>query len=99
MIESMTKLFRFCESSKSPVLSFSRACSKVGFLARSSADRGDLFYVMSALNEEKHAIVAGWCGHAQLAERHRAERDQYLAAFDRAMDRVGGDRAIANGGG
>lgn len=82
--ERVERLFWTCNLTKNPVLTFSRACSKVGYLARTK-DRHVLHSLESALNEQKHGILADRFGQRERASRHYAVRDLELAAFHRAV--------------
>lgn len=77
-------LFRHCESSKNPVLAYSRACSKVGYLARDGV-RSELHHLVSALNERKHALVMGRYGHPEKAQEHNRECARELLSFQRGV--------------
>ena len=81
---TVESLFRRCESSKNPILAYSRACSKVGYLARDGV-RSELRYLESALNERKHALVMERCGHPEKAKEHHRTCGQDLRSFQRAI--------------
>lgn len=80
-------LFEQCRRGKNPALSFARATSKVQSLVRRN-NRTHLFWLVSALNEEYHAIVAHRCGESELAAAHLVERDRNLRYFHRAIARL-----------
>jgi hypothetical protein len=84
--KSTESLFRHCSESKNPVLAFSRACSKVGYLANDDV-RDDLFFLTSALNEQKHALLQRRFGNLEESKKHAQTRDQEIRAFERAVRR------------
>jgi hypothetical protein len=84
--QAVSSLFQHCSQSKNPVLSFSRACSKVGFLANDGV-RGDLFHLTAAINEQKHLLLQQRYGNTEAAIEHAIHRDQELRAFARAVRR------------
>lgn len=111
-------MFLTCHRAKRPVLAFSRACSKIGWLARNettnrfdynarplwtaplhgvhkvrfvttaSAERADLHYLESALNEQKHGLLAQACDRPTEAAKHFNACDRDLASFERAVKRA-----------
>ncbi len=83
---SVASLFRHCSQSKNPVLAFSRACSKVGYLARDGV-RGQLFYLTSALNEQKHALLSERLGAPDQARVHVDQRNADLHSLALAVRR------------
>jgi hypothetical protein len=83
---SAHSLFRRCTESRNPVLAFSRACSKVGYLARDGV-RDNLFHLVSALNEHKLALLMRRNGSVTDGRQHAAARDEALRAFGRAVRR------------
>jgi hypothetical protein len=83
---SVNSLFRHCEEAQNPVLAFSRACSKIGYLARDGV-RGDLFHLESALNEHKHALLAHRYKQPEEARKHITQRDRDLRSFGAAVRR------------
>jgi hypothetical protein len=83
---SVNSLFRHCEKADNPVLAFSRACSKVGYLARDGVRR-DLFHLESALNEHKHALLAHRYKQPDEARKHITQRDRDLRSFGAAVRR------------
>lgn len=99
-LERVERIFWICNTSKRPVARFASACSKVGWLARSSEP--DLHYLESALNEQKHGTLLselakhhdGGKAPARAAElraaasKHFADRDVDLASFKRAVKRA-----------
>jgi hypothetical protein len=92
---SVRRLFEACHRSRNPVLAFSRACSKVGWLARHGtvgqlAARGEqhaLLILEGALNETKHALIAARLGKADAAIHLRTCNGE-LRAFERALRRI-----------
>lgn len=81
---NVESLFRHCESSKNPVLAYSRACSKVGYLARDGV-RSELHYLESALNERKHGLAMERLGHPEKAKEHNGNCGRDLRSFQRAI--------------
>lgn len=77
-------IFRRCESSKNPVLAYSRTCSKVGYLARDGV-RSELHHLESALNERKHALIMERCGSPEKTQDHNRECARELLSFRRAI--------------
>jgi hypothetical protein len=77
-------LFRRCETSENPVLAYSRACSKVGYLAR-DGERTELHYLESALNERKLALVMERFGQPEKAREHNQNCGRDFRAFQRAI--------------
>ena len=93
---SVRRLFEACHRSRNPVLAFSRACSKVGWLARYGsvgelAARGEqhaLLILEGALNEQKHALIAARLGNVDAAAIHLRVCNGELRAFERALGRI-----------
>lgn len=83
MPDRIRRLFRRCDSSRNPVLSFAKASAKVGYLARQG--RPQLHGLENALNEQKHMVLALNLGRPDLAAEHGAARNVELAAFARAI--------------
>jgi hypothetical protein len=86
-IAATFRLFELCEKSKNPANAFARACNKVGWLCR-SGQRPHLFWLVSALNDAKHAHLAERYGNPSLAAFHRAESAQCLKDFQRTVARL-----------
>ena len=86
--QRISSLFDLCHASRNPVLAFSKATSKVGRLARSSAAHGHLHYLESALNEHKHAALMSRLGNGQEATKHQADAARDLESFARAAARL-----------
>ena len=84
--KSTESLFRHCSESKNPVLAFSRASSKVAYLAKDGV-RDDLFYLTAALNEQKHALLQRRFGNLEESRSHTQARDREIRAFERAVRR------------
>ena len=96
-LDRVERIFWICNTSKRPVARLSSACSKVGWLARSSEP--ELHYLESALNEQKHGTLLselakrhdGGKALARAAElraaasKHFNDRDIDLASFERAV--------------
>lgn len=93
---SVLRLFEACHRSRNPVLAFSRACSKVGWLARHGsvgelAARGErhlLLTLEGALNEQKHALLAARLGNVTGVAIHLGVCNGELRAFERALGRI-----------
>lgn len=93
---SVRRLFETCHRSRNPVLAFSRACGKVGWLARHGsvgelAARGDRHVLMmleGALNEAKHSLIAARLGRVDDAAIHLRVCNGELRAFERALGRI-----------
>ena len=83
---SVQSLFRHCAESQNPVLAFSKACSKIGYLARDGV-RSELHYLEAALNEQKHAIISRRHGDPSTCRQHTTECAQSLVAFMGAVRR------------
>jgi hypothetical protein len=83
---SVASLFRHCSDNENPPLAFSRACSKIGYLARDGV-RSDFHHLESALNEQKHALLMQRIGNTVKASEHAQERDQHLRSFGTAVRR------------
>lgn len=83
---SVASLFRHCAASENPPLAFSRASSKIGYLARDGV-RTELHYLEAALNEHKHVLLQRRIGNTVQASEHAKERDQHLRSFGTAVQR------------
>jgi hypothetical protein len=83
-LRSVESLFRHCDKAQNPVLAYSRACSKVGYLAR-DAVRSELHYLVSALNERKHAWSMQRCGQPEQAKQHARACGEDLRSFLKAV--------------
>lgn len=81
---SVESLFRHCDKAKNPVLTYSRACSKVGYLARDGV-RSELHYLESALNERKHAWSMQRFGQPDRAKEHARACGEDLRSFLKAV--------------
>lgn len=84
VMHSVESLFRRCDQADNPALAYSRACSKVGYLARDGV-RSELHYLESALNERKHALVMERCGQPEKAKEHHRDCGRDLRSFQRAV--------------
>jgi hypothetical protein len=84
VMRSVESLFRHCDRADNPVLAHSRACSKVGYLARDGV-RSELHYLESALNERKHALIMERCGKPEKAKEHNRDCGRDLRSFQRAV--------------
>lgn len=90
------RLFEACHRSRNPVLAFSRACSKVGWLARygtvgelaARGERHALLILEGALNEQKHALIAKRLGNVEAAAIHLRVCNGEIRAFERALKRI-----------
>lgn len=93
---SVRRLFEACHRARNPVLAFSRACSKVGWLARNGsvgelAERGNRHVWLTlegALNEARHALLAARLGDPDDAAIHLRVCNGELRAFERALERI-----------
>jgi len=84
--ESVHSLISHCMDSPRPVLTLSRACSKVSYLAGDGV-RDNLFHVASALNEQKHAALMKGLGDPGASRQHSNACVQELLSFMRGVRR------------
>ena len=78
-------IFKVCERHPQPHRAFSRACSKVGHLAR--CGRPVLHHLESALSEQTHMLLMIAFGYPERALEHGNARDEQLAMYRRAASR------------
>ncbi|MES2384512.1 MAG: hypothetical protein V4593_08180 [Pseudomonadota bacterium] len=84
-LDRVERIFWAGCTARNPVLYFAKACAKVGYLAQRTSGAGVLYYLASALNEQKHGYLAERLGHGTAASKHYADRDRDLRMLKRAV--------------